>query len=202
MTEREKMVNSMLYNPSDNELQALRKRIRNMAIEYNRTTEDEMDKRIELLGEMFGAHGKNYYVEPPIRFDYGVNTSVGENFFANFNLTILDVGKVTIGDNVMFGPNVTIATPVHPLLPEDRNVRIDVNGETYDYEYSKPVTIGNNVWIASNVVINGGVTIGDGAVIGSGSVVTRDIPAGVIAAGVPCRVIRKLTLEDKMNMPE
>jgi len=101
----------------------------------------------------------------------------------------------------MFGPNVTIATPAHPLLIEDRKMRTRENGELYDYEYAKKITIGNGVWIASNVVVNGGVSIGDNSVIGSGSVVTRDIPPNVIAAGVPCRVIRELNESDKMKMP-
>lgn len=202
MREYDKMINGELYDPTDKELQEFRKRVRNLAIEYNKTTEDEMERRVEILDKILGSHGKNFYIEPNIRFDYGINTHVGENFYANFNLTILDVAPVNIGNDVMFGPNVTIATPVHPLLIEDRKSRVRENGELYDYEYAKKITIGNGVWLASNVVVNGGVTIGDNAVIGSGSVVTRDIPPNVIAAGVPCRVIRELRESDKMDIPD
>ena len=201
MREYDKMISGELYDPTDIELRVLRKRVRELTREYNATTEDDAEKRIEILDRILGSHGKNFYMEPYIRFDYGVNTCVGENFFAKFYLTVLDVAPVIIGNDVMFGPNVTIATPAHPLLIEDRKMRTRENGELYDYEYAKKITIGNGVWIASNVVVNGGVSIGDNSVIGSGSVVTRDIPPNVIAAGVPCRVIRELNESDKMKMP-
>ena len=122
-------------------------------------------------------------MEPPVWFDYGVNTSVGERFYANFGLTVLDSAQVIIGDYVEIGPNVDIYTATHPLDPTARATGL---------EYGKPVRIGNHVWIGGHTVINPGVTIGDNTVIGSGSVVTRDIPAGVLAAGNPCRVIRKI----------
>ena len=127
-------------------------------------------------------------MEPPIRFDYGKNTEVGDNFFANFNTVILDVAKVTIGENVMFAPNVSIYTAGHPIHPDSRNS---------GYEYGIPVTIGDNVWIGGNAVILPGVHIGNNVVIGAGSVVTRDIPDSVIAAGNPCRVIREITEADR-----
>ena len=127
-------------------------------------------------------------MEPPIHFDYGKNTEVGENFFANFNTVILDVAKVTIGNNVMFAPNVSIYTAGHPVHPDSRNS---------GYEYGIPVTIGDNVWIGGSSTVLPGVTIGNNVVIGAGSVVTKDVPDNVIAAGNPCRVIRTITEEDR-----
>ena len=114
------------------------------------------------------------------------------------DFTCLDVCEIHIGDNVMIGPNVTLATPMHPLLPEERNVRKREDGSFYNLEYAKPITIKDNCWLASNVVVCGGVTIGEGCVIGAGSVVTRDIPPYSLAAGNPCRVIRKITEKDHM----
>ena len=197
MTEREKMLSGGLYNPTVPELAALSKRARQVCIKYNKTTEDEKDKRYQLLHGLLKSHKENFYVEPNIRFDYGCNTSIGENFYANFNSVILDVAPVTIGDNVMFGPNVTIATPVHPLVADERIMQQYPDG-LHDLEYAKPITICDNVWLASGVIVNGGVTIGKNSVIGSGSVVTRDIPEGVIAVGNPCRVLRKITDKDRM----
>ena len=202
MSEYEKMISGMVYDISDRELVSMRTRIRKLANEYNRTDEDEQEKRQKLLHEMFGKCGKNIYCETPIRFDYGVNTSVGEYFYSNFNLVILDCGKVTIGKQCFIGPNVTLATPVHPFLSCDRNQRFDKDGNAVEYEYAKPITIEDNVWLASGVTVCGGVTIGHDTVIGAGSVVTRSIPAGVFAAGNPCRVIRPLTEKDKMRLPE
>lgn len=202
MTEREKMLRSELYKSSDKELCEMRANARRLARAYNATTEEEGEKRRAILNELLGSCGKNVGMELPVRFDYGKNTYIGENFFSNFNLTVLDCAEVRIGKNVMCGPNVTFAAPVHPLLAEDRVVRTDADGTVFDYEYARPITVEDEVWIASSVTINGGVIIGKGSVIGSGSVVTRDIPAGVIAAGVPCRVLRKLTEKDKMKMPD
>lgn len=198
MTEREKMVAGKLYNPTDPELERLKAKVRQACVEYNRSDENQQQRRYELLHSVLKSHKKNFFFEPNIRFDYGCNTSIGENFFANFNCTILDVCPVTIGDNVMFGPNVTIATPMHPLLAEERAIQEYEDG-LYDLEYAKPITIGNGVWLASGVIVNGGVTIGDNAIIGSGSVVTRDIPANVIAVGNPCRVLRPLTEKDSVK---
>lgn len=136
-----------------------------------------------LLGKSDGA-----FINPPFYCDYGFNIEVGKNFFANYNCTILDVAKVRIGDNCQLAPNVAIYTAGHPVHPETRNS---------GYEYGIAVTIGDNVWIGGNSVICPGVTIGDNVVIGAGSVVTKDIPANVIAAGNPCRVIRQITDADK-----
>lgn len=139
------------------------------------------------IREILGSAGKNVTILPPFHCDYGFNIEVGDNFYANYNLTVLDVAKVTIGDNVFIAPNVSIYTAGHPVHPKARNSM---------YEYGISVTIGSDCWLGGNVVICPGVTIGSGTVIGAGSVVTRDIPANVVAAGNPCRVIREITDED------
>ena len=199
MTEREKMLAGRLYDPTDEELTKLRLNVRRLCERYNASSCDEPELRAELLRAILGKCGEDAYMEPDIRFDYGCNTFVCKNFFANYNCVILDVAPVHIGDDVMFGPNVTIATPVHPLLARERKMRTRGDGSKYDLEYAKPITIEEGAWLAAGVIVTGGVTIGKGAVIGAGSVVTRDIPAGVIAAGVPCRVIRPLSEKDDMG---
>ena len=201
-SEYDRMVRGELYNPAEEHLVQMRKRARRLYYRYNNSEEDETELRIGLLAQLFGSHGERYFCEPPIRFDYGCNLHVGEDFYSNFNLTVLDTAPVYVGKNCMFGPNVTIATPVHPMLACDRNMRRDRQGNMFDYEYAKPITIGDSVWLASCVVVCGGVTIGHDSVIGAGSVVTRDIPAGVFAAGNPCRVIRPLSEKDKMQLPD
>ena len=143
--------------------------------------------------------GKGVYLQGPVYFDYGIFTTMGENCYANFNFTVMDTCPVSIGDNVFFGPNCTIATPVHPFRWQERNIKYKEDGTAYDDEYGKPVKIGSNCWIASNVVIAGGVNIGEGCVIGAGCVVTRDIPANSLAVGNPCRVIRSITEEDSVK---
>lgn len=202
MREYDKMIRGELYIPADEELTAMRRRVRRLFYQYNNSEEDEKEKRAALLRRIFGGHGERLYCEPPIRFDYGINTTVGEDFFSNFNLTVLDVAPVKIGRQCFIGPNVSIVTPVHPLLACDRNMRPDGKGGTFDYEYARPITIEDNVWLASNVTVCGGVTIGHDTVIGAGSVVTKDIPAGVFAAGNPCRVIRPISEKDKMKLPK
>ena len=157
-------------------------------------------ERGKIVSELVPNMGKRGFVQGPVQFDYGVFTEIGDNFYANFNLTVLDCCKVTIGDNVMIGPNVSILTPVHPLCWQDRNMRFKPDGSPYDLEYAKPITIGSNCWIAGNVTICGGVTIGSGCVIGAGSVVTRDIPENSLAVGNPCRVIREITEADRMEI--
>ncbi|MBE6132659.1 MAG: sugar O-acetyltransferase [Erysipelotrichaceae bacterium] len=139
----------------------------------------------ELLGD------KGAFINPPFYCDYGTNIEVGKNFYANYNCTILDVGKVKIGDNCQLAPNVSIYAAGHPIYPSTRNSL---------YEYGKPVTIGDNVWIGGNSVICPGVTIGSNVVIGAGSVVTKDIPSWVVAAGNPCKVIKKITEADKRKL--
>ena len=140
----------------------------------------------ELLGKSEGA-----FINPPFYCDYGFNIEIGKRFFANYNCTILDVAKVKIGDNCLFGPNVSLFTAGHPIHPDTRNS---------GYEYGKEITVGDNVWIGGNTVVCPGVNIGNNVVIGAGSVVTKDIPDWSIAAGNPCRVLRKITEEDKRKL--
>ncbi len=198
MTEQEKMIAGKIYDPGDDELATMRTYAHKMCNRYNKLDEDD-EQRKELL-EMLIPENNGAYLQGPIFFDYGEFTTFGKNCFANFNFTVLDCAPVTIGDNVFFGPNVTIATPVHPLLSSERNMYLRNDGILTDQEYAKPITIQSNCWIASNVVICGGVTIGQGAVIGAGSVVTRDIPANSLAVGNPCKVIRKLTEQDSVKL--
>lgn len=200
MTEKEKMLAGKIYNPSDKELAALRLQAHKLSKMYNDTFEDEEEKREQILKELVPNRKKGAFLQGPVQFDYGVFTSIGKNFYANFNFTVLDCCPVKIGDNVMIGPNVSIMTPVHPLRYQDRNLKEKADGTLYDDEYAKPITIGNNCWIASCVTVTGGVTIGDGCVIGAGSVVTRDIPANSFAAGNPCRVIREITEADAIAL--
>lgn len=199
MTETEKMLAGKMYDPSDPELARLRGAAHRLSKEYNDTVEDEEEKRADILRQLLPNMGEGAYLQGPIQFDYGVYTSIGVNSYANFNFTVLDCCPVTIGDNVFFGPNCSIMTPMHPFLPSERNMRRRENGQLYDLEYARPITIEDDCWIAANVVVCGGVTIGRGSVIGAGSVVTRDIPAGSLAAGNPCRVIRPITEADSVE---
>lgn len=199
MTEREKMTSSLMYDAYDEDLTTARDYVRQLAIDFNRTNQYEKEKRQEILKNLVGSLGKNVSFEPNIRFDYGFNTEIGDNCSFNFNSVFLDCALIKIGNNVLVGPNVSFLTPVHPLVSEERNMRIYEDGSIHLFEYAKPITVGNNVWICGDVTINPGVTIGNDVVIGSGSVVTTDIPSGVVAAGVPCKVIRKITDKDRME---
>ena len=155
---------------------------------YNKLPPEAEKEQDELIKEILGKTGENVHIEAPFHCDYGYNIEVGENFFANYNLTVLDVGKVRIGKNAQIAPNVSIYTAGHPIHPDSRNS---------GYEYGIEVTIGDNVWIGGNVCIMPGVTVGDNVVIGAGSVVTKDIPDSVIAVGNPCRVVRAITDDDR-----
>lgn len=199
MTEKEKMLAGKIYDTSDKELAAMRLKAHKISARYNNVFEDEEDIRNKILSELIPNIGKGTYIQGPIQFDYGAFTTFGENCYANFNFTVLDICPVTIGDNVFFGPNCMLATPVHPFRYQERNIKYKEDGTAYDDEYAKPITIGSNCWLASNVVVIGGVTIGEGCVIGAGSVVTRDIPANSLAAGNPCRVIREITKKDSIK---
>lgn len=156
--------------------------------EYNHLPPERWDEIPTLIKNILGKTGENVHIEAPFHCDYGHNIEVGENFYANYNLTILDVGKVTIGANAQIAPNVAIYTAGHPIHPDCRNS---------GYEYGIDVTIGDNVWLGGNTVIMPGVHIGNNVVIGGGSVVTKDIPDNCIAVGNPCRVIRQITEDDK-----
>ena len=183
MNEKEKMLAGKIYDPSDETLAALRAKAHKLSQQYNNTSDEDDALRKEILDELVPNHGKGLALQGPIYFDYGIFTVFGKNCYANFNLTVLDTCYVNIGDDVFFGPNCTIATPLHPFKWQERNIKFKSDGTAYDDEYGKPVTIGSNCWIASNVVITGGVTIGDGCVIGAGSIVTRDIPSNSLPVG-------------------
>lgn len=201
--EEQRIAAGVLFCPGDPELKAIKLRAHNLDTEYNATFENETEKRSQILKELIGEMGEGSFIQGPIAFHYGQHTKIGKRFFGNFNLTIQDDAQVTIGDDCNFGPNVTIVTPIHPMLPEERKVLYDSEGVSRRVCYAKPVHIGNDCWLGANVVVCPGVTIGDNCVIGAGSVVTRDVPANSFAAGNPCRVIREITQEDTMaNKPE
>lgn len=199
MTETEKMLAGKLYDPTDPALAKQRMLAHRLSKEYNDTLEDEEEKRAAILGQLLPTLGKGSFLQGPVQFDYGVYTAIGAKCYANFNFTVLDCCPVTIGNDVFFGPNCTIATPMHPFLSAERNMRVREDGTLYDLEYAKPITIGDGCWLAANVTVCGGVTIGEGCVIGAGSVVTRDIPPNSLAAGNPCRVIREITEADSVK---
>lgn len=152
---------------------------------YNNLRPSDVGARDEIIRGLLGRTGERFHINQPFRCDYGCNIYIGENFFANFNLTILDEAAVTIGDNVFIGPNVGIYTACHPLNPVERN--------TGD-EWAEPVTIGDNVWIGGGVTILPGVTVGANSVVGAGAVVTRDVPEGVVVAGNPARIIKRVDM--------
>lgn len=189
MTEKEKCRQGLLYDANyDRELLAERERAKELLYDYNRLRPSQYAEKTDLLRSLLGKVGNQVIIEPPFNCDYGYNIEVGENFYANVNLVILDGAKVTIGDNAFIAPNVGIYTAGHPLDAERRNQGL---------EYAYPIRIGNNVWIGAHSVILPGVTIGDHAVIGAGSVVTKDIPSYSLAVGNPCRVIRSLEAMEK-----
>jgi len=183
MTEKEKMIAGEMYNPSDALLTSERHQARLLFQEINSLNEDSVEKRNELLNTLIKNAGQKLYIEPPFYCDYGYNIIAGDNVFMNFNCCILDVCKVTIGDNCMFAPNVQIYTATHPLEAEARN-----SGR----EFAKPITIGHNVWIGGNATICPGVTIGNNVVIGAGAVVTKNFPDNVFIAGNPAKVIKTI----------
>ena len=193
LTEKEKMLNGEVYDPSDKELVDLRIKAHRLSQQYNLTRDTDMKERESILNLLLPNRGEGAFLQSPVQFDYGIFTTVGKNFFANFNFTVLDTCPIKIGDNVFFGPNCSLYTAMHSFNPAERAPRLREDGSGYDLEYGKPISIGNNCWIAGSVTICGGVTIGDNCVIGAGSVVTRSIPANSLAAGNPCRVIRELT---------
>ena len=188
MTEKEKMLNGKLYRGFEQKLIDERQYAKELLFEFNNLNPNEIHKRNDIIKRLFGKISDNFFIEPPFRCDYGYNISVGNNFYTNYNCTILDCAKVTIGDNVIFAPNVSLFTAGHPIHFELRNTGL---------EYAFPINIGNNVWIGGGVIINPDITIGDNVVIGSGSVVTKNIPCDSIAVGNPCKVIREITDEDK-----
>ncbi len=184
MTEKEKMHSGDLYLPGDEEIMTEQLKCLDRLYDFNNTRPTEMEKRTQLLKEMFGDIGEDCYIEPPLHANWGgKNCHFGKGVYANFNLTLVDDTHIYVGDYTLFGPNVVVATAGHPIRPELRE-------KTYQYNFS--VHIGRNCWIGAGAVIVPGVTIGDNVVIGAGSVVTKDIPPNVVAVGNPCRVLREI----------
>lgn len=193
MTEWEKAQAGFLYDANyDSDLIDMRTKCADLCYEFNMCRPSDVTKQQEVLHKLFGQIKGNVVVTAPFYCDYGVNISVDENFYTNHNVTILDGAKVTFGDNVFIAPDCVFSTAGHPIDTEQRNLGLEI---------ALPITVGDNVWIGTNVSVLPGVTIGSNVVIGAGSVVNRNIPDGVIAAGNPCRVIRKITEEDKKKYP-
>lgn len=184
MTEKEKMMAGELYIATfDETLVKEREKAKEKCYDYNNLRPSEINKRKELLKQIIGKTEENFIIEQPFICDYGYNIEIGENFYSNHNLTILDCNKVKFGNNVFIAPNCSFYTAGHPTNVEQRNAYL---------EYAKPIEIGNNVWIGGNVIVLPGVKIGDNTVIGAGSVVTKDIPSNVVAVGNPCKVLKKI----------
>ncbi len=189
MTEKEKMERQMLYDANyDRELENERLECKSLCQEYNSIPIKDLEKRRKFIKKIIGKTGESVNIEPYFWCDYGSRIEVGENFYANHGLVILDAGKAVFGDNVFIGPNCGFHTSGHPIDYERRNQGL---------EYAYPISVGNNVWFGAGVQVMPGVTIGNNTVIGSGSVVTKDIPDDSVAVGNPCRVMRRITEEDK-----
>ena len=188
MNQKERMLAGLPYKAWMDGLSQERLENKKKIFAFNHLEPDKIEEKEKLLKEILGKTGKYVNIEAPFHCDYGYNIEVGENFFANYNFTVLDVGKVRIGANAQIAPNVSIYTAGHPIHPDSRNS---------GYEYGISITIGDNVWIGGNVCIMPGVTIGNNVLIGAGSVVTKDVPDNVIAAGNPCKIIRTITDEDR-----
>lgn len=184
----QRMLSGKMYNDLSSELMRKRNDVVLLTNRYNRSYGEAQRVRESILRDILGGMGENVIFEPDFRCEFGSNIFIGNNFFANFDCVILDCNRIVIGNNVLFGPRVGLYAGNHAIHPEDR-----VAGGCY----SKPITIGDNVWVGAGVHIMGGVTIGRNSIIGAGSVVTKDIPENVIAAGVPCRMIREITEEDR-----
>lgn len=193
--EEDKIFQGKLFDARKKELKDIKHKAHKLCQKFN--SMDEYDEsRLKIIKEFIGSIGEKYYFQGPIQFNYGTHTYIGENFFANFNTVIMDDGKITIGDNVMFGPNVSLMATNHPLIPEERIFMKYDDGHVSMSEYAKGINIGNNVWIACNVVVIDGVHIGNNVVIRAGSVVTKDIEDNYLAYGNPCKSIRKIAEKD------
>lgn len=180
---KERMLAGALYRADDAELVEDFRAAQRLTAELNRLDPDDHDRRRDLLRELLGSIGDDTEIRPPFHCDYGIHTRVGARVFANFGLTILDAAPVTIGDDVQIGPNVQLVAATHPLEPTPRREK---------WESAAPITLGDNVWLGASVVVCPGVTIGADSVVAAGAVVTKNVPAGVLVAGVPARVIREL----------
>lgn len=190
MTEWDKQHSGQVYNDFAQELFERRVRAKKLFRAYNKTEDDEIELRQKLMKELFAQVGNDVWIEPDFRCEFGSNISIGDRVYINFGCIILDCAPISIGDDVLFGPNIGIYAVKHSIDPEQRKAGISI---------SRKVSIGNGVWLGGDVDIMDGVTIGDNAVVGAGSVVTKDIPAGVVAAGNPCRVIREITEADRLT---
>lgn len=187
--EKNKMHSCELYLPGDDEIMKEQLLCLDRLYDFNLTRPTEMDKRGKLLKEMFAEIGENCYIEPPFHSNWGgKHIHFGNNVYANFNFTCVDDTHIYVGDCTMFGPNVTLATAGHPILPQLREKA---------YQYNAPVHIGKNCWLGAGVIVLPGITIGDNTVVGAGSIVTKDLPANVIAVGNPCKILREISEHDK-----
>lgn len=189
MTNREKLHSGLIYYPSGDDIMIEQLACVDRLYDFNQTRPTELKKRNEMLKEMFAEIGEDCYIEPPLHANWGgKHVHFGKGVYANFNLTLVDDTHIYVGDHTMFGPNVTVATAGHPILPELRELA---------YQFNLPVKIGRNCWLGAGVVVLPGVTIGDNTVIGAGSVVTKDIPSNVVAVGNPCKVLREIGEKDR-----
>ncbi len=189
MSMKDKMHTGELYLPGEAEIMKKQTECLEKLYDFNATRPGEYEKRCAMLKEMFAQIGEGCYIEPPLHSNWGGHhVHFGKNVYANFNLTLVDDTHIYVGDYTMFGPNVTIATAGHPILPELRQNA---------YQYNMPVTIGKNCWIGAGAIIVPGITIGDNVVVGAGSVVTKDLPDNVVAVGNPCRVLREIGEHDR-----
>ena len=200
MTEKEKMLAGKIYDASDEELKRFRETAHRLSREYNLLDECDLNARAKILRELLPNADKSAYLQGPVQFDYGIFTELGENFYANFNLTVLDCAPVKIGNNVFIGPNCSLVTPVHPLLSRERKPAVRTDGSVFAQEYAKPIIIGDDCRLATNVTVCGGAVIGNGCVIAAGSVVTGAIPPNSLAGGIPCKVIRTLSEKDSIEL--
>lgn len=188
-TDMEKMHSGEVYYPSDDSIMEKQLKCLDKLYDFNQTRPTQLDKREKMLKEMFAEIGDGCYIEPPLRSNWGgAHVHFGKNVYANFNLTLVDDTHIYVGDYVMIGPNVTIATAAHPILPSLREK---------GYQFNKPVKIGKNCWLGAGVIVLPGVEIGENSVIGAGSVVTKNVPPNVVAVGNPCKVLREIGEKDK-----
>ena len=189
MSMREKMHSGELYLPNDPEIMSEQQKRLDMLYDYNMTRSTEAAKREAMLKEMLAEVGEGCYIEPPFHANFGgAHVHFGKSVYANFNLTMVDDTHIYVGDFTMFGPNVTVTTAGHPILPELREKV---------YQYNMSVHIGRNCWIGAGAIILPGITIGDNTVVGAGSIVTKDLPPNVVAVGNPCRVLREIGERDR-----
>lgn len=189
MEEKKRMLEGKLYHPAADEIMSEQSQYWDIVKEYNDLRPSDIEARSKMLPKIFGKIGEQSVIEPPFHANFGgKHVFIGHHFYANFNLTLVDDGNIYIGDHVMIGPNVTLVTAAHPIYPELREK---------GYQFNRDIHIGNRVWLGAGVIVLPGVTIGDDAVIGAGAVVSKDVPAGVVAVGVPCRVLRKVDEKDR-----